>query len=629
MIIKKLIKKGLVLLCIITINQLSAQIETYNYSTNADEAILSDKYKVFVKSGNNEEIELQVLMSHSNAEGDWRENELMGRTFSFTHLSYNPQGGTLTFRVEKIFGQGASSITLSPRNYEIDYTANSEGTELTFSVSSNNRYIAVNFLGSDNLTNESNWQRHMMCIFIDPPENSKPDKNMDGVVVYNQEVEADVLVNASIVYFEPGHHDLSKYGKGGAIEADGTFILQDGQSIYIEGGAFVETNIKRQAYQNSNQKIYGRGILSGRKYLWVHHPDFTGKQVKQMIEIGNNALIDGVTVMESPHHGIVGRKVEIKNLKFMGWHCNNDGIRVGQRSEIYNGFMRCVDDHFYNFNLHVHDMVLWAGHNGAIMTYGWGGLAGDNTYNSGASLMENISIINPEWINRGNNNGLIMSQIGLNYKPFDYNTGNTLTTIRNITIEGSVPGLTNLKPRSGGSGENAAVQVDNVGYLGDLLMENITVDDIFDKGLIRGKENASITGDNTFYVKNLTFKNISIRGEKVTEQNKLDFFDIDANTTSNINFDQVSGIKKNQPDEYNIIRLFPNPCKTQFTVQLPSSITNFNLFIYNQQGTQIKSYHNFKNNKATIDISTFSAGVYFVNIVNQDNIIGIQKLIVK
>lgn len=62
------------------------------------QAGMSDRYKVFVRCGAGPEREAQVLMSRALGQGDYREAELAGRTFSFATLSYNPGAGPLTIR---------------------------------------------------------------------------------------------------------------------------------------------------------------------------------------------------------------------------------------------------------------------------------------------------------------------------------------------------------------------------------------------------------------------------------------------------------------------------------------------------------------------------------------------------
>jgi hypothetical protein len=81
----------------------------------------------------------------------------------------------------------------------------------------------------------------------------------------------------------------------------------------------------------------------------------------------------------------------------------------------------------------------------------------------------------------GNNNGLVMLQVQPAYKPSGYD-GSTTTILRNIRIEGSIPGLVNLKPYTkGGAGEilAEAVPVDKVGNVGEFFnIETNTTRDI-------------------------------------------------------------------------------------------------------------------------------------------------------
>lgn len=524
--------------CRVSVPNPSSDLTTFSYPTATGQAFLSDKYDVYVKVGNEAEQKLQVLMSDVNYrtmyDGDWMKAENKDRTFSFVHIDYDKAGPGLKFRVVKKFGVNSTSAKISPKSYGYVPTLTS-GKELTFTMNDTSKYISINFEGVDNQSPTKSWIKNMLCIFVDPPESNKPNKNGAGVVVYAKTASSASLSNASTIYFPAGYHNLREYANGGLIDADGAITIKSGQSLYLEGGAFVEGVVKRTAYGDVNQKIYGRGILTGRQYYWDSHPNSTGKVYDQLIEVGNNALVSGIMYMESPNHGLVGRSVHLKNVKFLGWHANHDGVRVGGGSEIHHSFLRAVDDHFYNFNIWVHDCVLWAGHNGSIMTYGWGGDVGSNNYGAGGSTMENIDIINPEWTSLGNNNGLIMAQVGYNHPV------NGLTIMRNIRIEGSISGITNLKPRSSGT-TNTAVQVASadVSFLGNLLMENVSVEAVYGKGVIRGEVDPDFDGTKKWLVKDCAFNNITIGGVCVTESNKANFFVIDANTIQNVKFSCTS-----------------------------------------------------------------------------------------
>jgi len=520
----------LLIMAIITLGSVFAQMVNYNWPTEDGEALLSDKYKVFVQYGSNPEVELQTLMSNAIYKGDYRADYLKGRTFSFAQISYDEaEGQELTFRVVKAFGNGTQTLAIAPKSYGIEPTVNAEGNEVTFKVNKHTRYISINFKSDDNKINvEQNvWIKHMLTVFVNPPEIEMPDETSAGVVVYSNEVAVSELEAANTIVFKQGYYNLKNYQNPGTFISDqGKITLKGNQKMYLAGGAFVEGNIETSG---NNVTIFGRGILSLRQYFWPNSPDYDGYDAGYIIHLQNNSKVQGIMVMEPCWHGIVGQSNNlIENIKFLGWHSNNDGVRVGQGSEIRYSFMRCVDDDFYDFGIYVHDLVLWKGHNGSIMTYGWG------SYNSGASVMENIDVINPEWTGLGNNNGLIMSQTQFDYKPYDYGTGSTTTIIRNIYIEGKIPGLTNIKTRE--NGDTPKVLKKDVGYLGDLILENITVENQFEKGTIRGKKDVASDEYADYYTQNISLEEISIGGVCVTNENKANYFNIDGETTRDLYF---------------------------------------------------------------------------------------------
>jgi len=497
------------------------------------EAGESDKYRVFIRAGTAPEREIQVLLSRANGEGDYRASELEGRTFSYAAVSYGPACGPLQIRVVKTFGEIAQDVTIHPLHGAPAMEKSPDGRGCRFAVESPGRYLSVHFEGEDNQTPRSKWIRHMLAVFIDPLETEMPGPESGGVVNYRRDLDPQTLRGARTIAFPPGFHDLKKFVGGDPIDRDGVLHLGENQALYLAGGSFVEGLVETTSRTAKGQRIYGRGVLSGRAYLWRRHPRFSGRAFHQLVLLGDQARIDGVTLQESPNHGIVAQKTEIRNLKFLGWHCNNDAIRVGSGSSIRNSFLRAVDDFFYNFNIHVSNVVLWPGHNGAVLTYGWGE---GNTYRSGASLLEDLDLIHPEWTALGNNNGLIASQVKFDYRPYGYG-GNPLTRLRHIRIEGSIPGLVNLKPYTGAGGAVLAKPEPDgkVGSLGEIILQDVSVAAMSGKSLIQGAGGASPSGE-TFWVQKVRFENLRIGGVRVTRSNQGSFFSIDPATTREIEF---------------------------------------------------------------------------------------------
>jgi hypothetical protein len=498
-------------------------------------ALESEWYEVYVALGKGKEEKLDVVMSESLEGGDYRASELQGRTFSFGVLDYDPEDGPLQVRVVRRKGASTSKVEIQPRRYGIQPEV-VKGREAKFTLERSSRYLSVAFDAPDNRTKSAHWIRHMFCLFVDPPEQGRPEKGEAGVVEYNPGLGSEAIRGAKVLYFPAGHHDLRQYSKGGAI-ADGILTVADGQSVYLESGAFVEGLLTVAApLADRGQRLFGRGILTGRKHPWYNFPRYRGPRYQQLVRFGMRAEVSGVTLIESPAHGLVaGNGARIQNIKYVGWHCNNDGIRVGQQSEVSDSFVRAVDDHFYNFAIRVRDCVLWAGHNGAILTYGWGG-TGEAPYNAGASVLERIDVIHPEWETLGNNNGLVAAQTGLEYRPFGYG-GDPGTTLRDIRIDGVVPGLLNLKPHTDGPKSVVVakkVPKSSLGYLGDLTLEGVTVDGQQGKSIVHGAADAATDGREVYWVKNLELRGVRVGREEVTEQNLGRFFELDRKTVQGV-----------------------------------------------------------------------------------------------
>ena len=101
-------KNILITLMFFSSSLLFSQLTHYDWPTDQGEAVLSDKYQVFVKHGSNPEEEVEVLMSEADPNDiqyGFKTAELTGRTFSYASIAYNKATGSgLTFRIVKKFG---------------------------------------------------------------------------------------------------------------------------------------------------------------------------------------------------------------------------------------------------------------------------------------------------------------------------------------------------------------------------------------------------------------------------------------------------------------------------------------------------------------------------------------------
>lgn len=517
-------------------------LDIYDWPTSQGQAKLSEHYDVYVTLEGEKEQKLEVLQSDAivnNIGTDGKEgqdayaNLTKQRTFSFAWVSYDESSGKkITFRI--VSKDGYSNPELAPKSYDI--SCEKSGSSMSFSVDKSNRYIAVNFKCPENIVRHEkgyDWVKHMLVLYIDPLEKLKPDPLTQRIVYYSDDVSDTKLAGADVIYFKPGYYNLKDNPTGNVINSEGGLTLTSNQQLYLAGGAFVEGYILRKNYGDTNQRFYGRGIITGRQYTWLPGASESDGRIKQLVMLANKSVFEGLMIMESPNHGIVSTNdCTYQNVKMLGWHCNNDGMRPGNNSKISNCFLRAYDDFFYNYSLDVRDCVLWPGWNGSIMTNGW------NDIDIGGSLVENIDIIYPEWFSMGNNRGLIMSQ---NDYAFNPPNGSKTTVFRNIRFEGKIPGFVNLKPNSNySSGRPLLKDASQLGWLGDILLENITINEHENKpnNLIKGGCPAVVNDPNSIWlVKDVIFKNITIGGTKVTESNKGQWFKIDERTTSDIKFE--------------------------------------------------------------------------------------------
>ena len=514
-------------------------LATYDWPTEEGQAKISTHYEVYVTLDGEEEKPLEVLQSdpivnNIQTDGTLGEDPQAAktklRTFSFVNVSYDETSGkSLTFRV--VSKDGYTNPELAPKSYGIN--AENSGNSVVFTVDKANRYIAVNFDSPENKVkyNENyEWIKDMLMIFIDPAETVKPNPATQNVVYYSDEVSDAELSAADVIYFKPGYYNLKNNPTGNMINSEGGLTLTSNQQLYLAGGAFVEGHILRRNYGDTNQRFYGRGILSGRQYTWMPGASEEDGRLKELVTGGVNTVFSGIMIMESPNHGIVSRNdCTFENVKMLGWHANNDGFRPGNNSTITNCFLRACDDFFYNYSLNVSDCVLWPAWNGSIMTNGWAGI------DIGGSHVENIDIIYPEWFSLLNNKGLLMSQNDYSYNP---PAGAKTTTFRNIRFEGKIPGFVNLKPNSNGVGQ--LTDESELGWMGDVLFEDIFIN-AHQEGsmnIIKGAENAVIgVANSTWWVRDITFRNVMIGDVKLTNENKDNWFTIDSKTTQNIVFE--------------------------------------------------------------------------------------------
>ena len=171
--------------------------------------------------------------------------------------------------------------------------------------------IRFQIKGPCQLAVEINDHHEALFLFVNPVEDQKKEKDQ------------------YTYYFGPGRH------QPGIIE------LKDNESIYIEGGAIVETLIKANNAQNIS--IQGRGMIDASSFE---------RGQGNMIRLNEctNIGIEGVILRDPPSWTLTmseARNARVNNVKLIGlWRYNADGIDIvnSQNVTVTKSFVRAFDD---------------------------------------------------------------------------------------------------------------------------------------------------------------------------------------------------------------------------------------------------------------------------------------------
>ncbi|MBC6994247.1 T9SS type A sorting domain-containing protein [Neolewinella lacunae] len=599
---------------------------TYDWPTAEGEALLSDKYAITVSQGGATLVS-QVIMSESKdiEIPNFAEEFKGGRTMNWTMFAAN-FSQPVTVSVTKLFGSGAPEVEVVPSPFGIVPTLSTDGRTATFTLEAAD-YVAVNFKSSDNRHTSDGVVKHMLMVFAEPPEANAPNPGDPGVVVYSDDSDPAVLNQAQTLYFPPGYHDTrTSYPNGGNLAS---FANRDNKNIYFAPGAYVHGRMYMQQGQVRNLRIFGRGVLTGRDYKWSKNLGNNGgvlgvdsfDPIEAHVGInGSNNTAEGIIVCDGAFHGVnMGNgNARYERVKTWAWHPNNDGFRPwGENNRVNHCFLHVCDDVFYNKGLLVTETVIWQGFNGAIITYGW-----DGAYNTENSVLRNNYIIYPQWRGRGNNNGLVASQL-------DYDMRGTNIIISGLHVDGNVPAIMNLHTNSG-KADNNDFQLPpggSLGFIDGLILRDVTITGeqvsfsgngfnqtpFASQSDLRG---AVLTNGQIFRVQNVTFCNVSVAGETIDEDNVDEFVDRDPATADAIRF-CATNPTTSVPLQYAGFQVSPTP--TWGTVHysgLPGG-ERLTLTLFSATGQRIGNPVFDAPSSGTFDLGHLPAGVYFLRLSGQ------------
>jgi len=339
--------------------------------------------------------------------------------------------------------------------------------------------------------------RNPLFLFARAPERNLSAKLASGTLVIRpgQMVTPAEFSRASVIWFEPGLHDYSRF------PGDDNYymMLRSGQSVYLAGGAWVFGNFRSEVRRpiESIPQVRGRGVLSGDKQPWDGVP-----YVRNVV---SHVRLDGITITD-PHNHVQHSIAPVHDVAVVGaWHGNTDGFTVEPRpGEIYAGWH--IDDCFV--------------------------MAADTNLKIGASararnyIAWQLNNAEPAWIR--NPNGAVVD--GLHVIAFNnWPAPGARAARQTVNLHGGVGGAKNLVVR------NVVIEAPfvpllfllpaedpNAPQFENVLFENIVVNtpNIAAKSPVgAARPGAGATG-------RIVFRNLLINGVRVTNANCRDYFEL-------------------------------------------------------------------------------------------------------
>ncbi len=379
------------------------------------------------------------------------------------------------------------SVKISPVSYKINPTIDKLNHRITFTITTPDSYTIT-------------W-------------NDSPDR---AVHIFANELETDIPDpnDEKVVYIGPGEWDIE------------TIILEDGQTLYLAGGAVVHGIVNANFAKNIT--VRGRGIIDGSKfegwkgkgaYIPLKFDNCDNVALKDIIVLNSNAW---VCQAYNSTNGI------IDGIKIISPRPNGDGITLQSCTnyEVKNSFVRSWDDSLVIKNyagssekISFSNMQLWTDL-AQSMEIGYETNKGNinGVYIKDISF-EDITVLNnyhKPVISIHNGDDAVVSDISFN----------------NIVVENAKMGsgdgdvMPYLIDLHIGNSSNWSTTKER-GVIKDIIIDGVTV--------LSGKFNESrIQGfDENHRVENVTIKNITILNEKI-KNFKQGKFIIDETSTNNI-----------------------------------------------------------------------------------------------
>ena len=551
---------------------LYAQIETYSYPeaiVNGNSSVVkrSTIYEVTIKQegiskacyvmyDKNQAASINAQLA-SNPDNHW--------------TNFSVENGAVEIIIKRIDGNALSSAQVYPKKK--GYTASINGNTATINIPAGVNKLQL-FVEMNGL------EKQPLFVFVDPKETDVPSIGSPDVTVINTSDDITTVRNklnssTTYKYFEPGIH---KWGAKTGSDYDGYKLpVLSGKKIYLPGGAYVIGSFSGD--NNSNWKVYGRGIISGAGLDILSTADYIPWSAIHHQGTGSNFLVEGIVSMCPPHFALTirGTYCVIDNVKMMSWWYSTDGTITGNNSQVNNCFFKVNDDGIKVYGSYcTHDNnTMYHQVNGAPFQFSWTGQSGKNTtstntyivnsvYKSSLTSTSNTAVINCREANQGQTiENHVFDGIYIDngcHRLFGLDATNA--TLRNITIKNvKLNSGSKTSPQNGYSyldnGTFSGIQLCNVYVNNNLITGFDTVSDkpsegkLFYKGQLPPLSFCTNNGDNPLGLipKGSNESNSSLVISPVPFHNKIDItmkdnFD---DEIIDVQFFSINGQKVNAP----------------------------------------------------------------------------------
>lgn len=92
-------------------------------------------------------------------------------------------------------------------------------------------------------------------------------------------------------------------------------------------------------------------------------------------------------------------------------------------------------------------------------------------------------------------------------------------------------------------------------------------------------------------------------------------------------YSTVKALKFNRRDDF-VFEIYPNPFSVQTTFQTTEVLKNASIIVYNSNGQVVKEIKNISGKKVNLDRENLSNGLYFINLVQDSQVMASSKLVV-